>query len=302
MPSLDRRHFLKATAGLAAGSLVVPTFAIEPIQRPGKPVLKLSLAAYSLRKYLTAKPGTEGAIDLSGFIDYCATLGIEGTELTSYYFPQEITREYLNGIKRQAFLAGLDISGGAIRNDYCQAAGAKLDADLEHTKTWIDHYAALGAGAIRVFAGNVPKGSTEEAAVQQCIENLEKACALAGEKGIFLALENHGGITTHADTMLKIVRGVQSPWLGVNFDSGNFSAGADPYAELAKIAPYAVNAQIKLSIGRKGKKEPADLSRIVGILRDAGYSGWVALEYEEADDPYKAIPKAIDELKSLLKA
>jgi sugar phosphate isomerase/epimerase len=303
MPATNRRHFLKTASGLATGALL-PSFSrgIEPIQRPGKHVLKLSLAAYSMRKYLTAKPGTEGAMDLAGFVDFCASLGVEGTELTSYYFPKEVTLDYLNSIKRRAFLAGLDISGGAIRNDYCQPPGPGLDKDLAHTKTWIDHYAELGAGAIRVFAGNVPKGSDEATAVKNCISALERACELAGKRGIFLALENHGGITTHADTMLEIVRGVQSPWLGVNFDSGNFRDGPDPYAELAKIAPYAVNAQIKLSLGRKRKLEAADLSRIVGVLKDAGYSGWVALEYEEDEDPYKAIPKAIEELKRLLRA
>lgn len=302
MTRIDRRGFLALSAGTAAAAnLTSQARAIEPIERKGKPVLKLSLAAYSFRDYLNAKPGATGAMDMAGFLDYCASLGLEGAELTSYYFPKTFDRDYLFELKRRAFLAGLDISGGAIGNDYCQPPGPKRDKDLEHTKTWVDHYADLGAPTIRVFAGNVPKGESEETAIARCIETLEEACAIAGKRGVMLALENHGGITEHADTMLKIIRGVKSPWFAVNLDSGNFRSADDPYAELAKIAPYAVNAQIKLTMGRKGKSEPADLSRTVGVLKDSGYSGWVVLEYEERQDPYHAVPKYLDELRNLIK-
>ncbi|MFO0946069.1 MAG: sugar phosphate isomerase/epimerase family protein [Planctomycetota bacterium] len=303
MNQLHRREFLSLTAGAITATCLAPRAGgMEPLERKGKPVLKLSLAAYSFRQYLQAKPGTNGAMDMAGFLDYCASLGLEGVELTSYYFPKKFDREYLFDLKRRAFLAGLDISGGAIGNDYCQPPGPKRDMDLEHTRQWVDHYADLGAPVIRVFAGNVPKGEAEDAVIARCIDTLEEACAIAGKRGVILALENHGGITEHADTMLKIVRGVKSPWFAVNLDSGNFRSNDDPYAELAKIAPYAVNAQIKLTMGRKGKSETADLSRTVGVLKDSGYSGWVVLEYEEPQDPYKSVPKYLDELRALIKA
>ncbi len=90
-----------------------------------------------------------------------------------------------------------------------------------------------------------------------------------------------------------------SPWFGVNFDSGNFRTDA-PYADLARIAPYAVNAQIKTEISPGGRKEEADLERIVDILTDAGYRGYIVLEYEAAADPKTAIPRYIDELRELI--
>lgn len=305
--AITRRGFLQgagagAALGLAAGAGAGRASAMEPIQRKGSGVMKLSLAAYSLRDYLTAPPGSKGAIDLAGFVDYCAAQGLQGTELTSYYFPKSFDREYLFGIRRQAFRLGLDVSGGAIGNDYCQPPGPKLDLDLEKTQQWIDHYADLGAPVIRVFAGSVAKGDTEKQAIDRCVKTLEVACALAGKRGVTLALENHGGITAYADTMLQIVKGVQSPWFGVNLDTGNFRMDDDPYVALAKLAPYAVNVQVKLTLGRKSKPEPADLARVVGLLRDAGYSGWVVLEYEEPDDPYSAIPRHLDTLRSLLRA
>ena len=90
-----------------------------------------------------------------------------------------------------------------------------------------------------------------------------------------------------------------NPWFGVNFDSGNFETD-DPFADLAKIAPYAVNAQLKVSISPGGKRQPADFERIVRILKDAGYRGFVALEYEESESPFKAIPRILDQLRPLL--
>lgn len=294
---LLRRGFLKAAGGLLAATPVLS--AMQPIQRQGPAELKLGLAAYSLRQYLTAPDGTEGKIDLIGFLDYCAKVGLGGAELTSYYFPAEVTLQYLNAVKRHAHMAGLTITGGAIRNDFCQAPGEALDKDMAHTEQWINYYAELGAPVIRIFAGAAPKGEPEDAVIARCVENIHKACELAGKRGVMLALENHGGITATAETMMKIVQQVDSPWFGVNFDSGNFHS-ADPYAELALIAPYTINAQIKTDMSIGGKKEPADLPRVLQILKDAKYSGWVILEYEGDEPPYDAIPKYVEQLRAAL--
>ena len=103
--------------------------------------------------------------------------------------------------------------------------------------------------------------------------------------------------------MLEILKAVKSPWLGVNLDTGNFQTD-DPYADLARCAPYAVNVQVKVEMHRRGRSqsEPADLARVVKILRDANYQGYLALEYEAADDPWRAVPRWLKELKELLKS
>src|SRR5262249_32571316 len=122
----------------------------------------------------------------------------------------------------------------------------------------------------------------------------------AAEKGVILALENHGGITATPDQMLKIVEAIpKNPWFGVNFDSGNFHT-ADPYADLERIAPYAVNAQVKVEMAPLNKKGPADLERIVNILKAARYRGYVVLEYEAAEDPFDAVPGHLKTLRTLL--
>lgn len=304
----SRRSFLKNIAlgagGAVFGSHLLPSFAAEPPVRNGKPYMKLSLAGYSFNKVLPRRPNevelAEAKMTLDDFIRFCADLDLDGCEPTSYYFPANVTPEYLMHLKELSFRLGLDISGTAIGNDFCMPSGPEREQQLADAREWIDHAARLGAPVIRIFAGKVPEGLSEEEALANCIEGINVSLDYAAQRGVFLALENHGGITATSDQLLRIVEGVKSsPWFGVNFDSGNFRT-ADPYAELERIAPYAVNAQVKVSIHPDGQKQPADFGRIVEILRSANYRGYLVLEYEEPEDPFTEIPKHIDTLRSLL--
>lgn len=306
MSRFSRRRFLELTGLTGLTAFAAAGRAIEPFARKGAPRLKLSLAAYSFREFFKdsthkQKPGVERTLDMMGFIDFCAEHGCDGAELTAYYFPKDVTTEQLVAIRRHAFLRGVAVSGTSVGNNFARAKGAELDQEIATTKQWIDRAAVLGAPHIRVFAGPVPKNVPLEDAKKNCIAALEECCDYAGKHGIFLGLENHGGIVAKPEELLEIVKAVKSPWLGINFDSGNFQT-EDPYADLAKIAPYAVNVQVKMEIKKAGSKEtePSDLARVVKILRDANYQGWVALEYEAAEDPWKAVPAALGKLKPLL--
>ena len=165
-------------------------------------------------------------------------------------------------------------------------------------KAWVDKAALMGAPHIRIFAGTA-RGVTKDEAKKLCIASIEECCDYAGKKGVFLGLENHGGIVAEADDILDIVRAVKSPWFGVNLDTGNFHTD-DPYGGLARCAPYAVNVQYKVEIQKRGaKKEIADMARVFKILRDANYQGYVALEYEAAEDPWKTLPGYLKQMKEL---
>ncbi len=303
MRSTTRRDFL-ASAALAAfavpSALARPASAIGPVTRTRPSHLKLSLAAYSFRDSLLPK-GRKPTMDLFDFVELCADLSLDATELTSYYFPADVTPEYLHRLKQRAFALGLDISGTSVGNNFCVAPGPARDKEMALVRTWIDRAAELDAPVIRIFAGTVPKGDNESAAVDRAIEGIKASLPYAIEKGVTLALENHGGITASPEQLLKLVHAVDSPNFGVNLDTGNFK-GEDPYADLAKLAPYAVNVQVKTEISRKGakEKEEADLSRVVGLLRDAKYSGYVVLEYEAKEDPAVGVPRAIKKLRALL--
>lgn len=300
MTPLSRRSFLRnslaTSAGLALGGSLA---AIEPIVRKGPAKMALSLAAYSYRQFLTAKAGQKPAMTLLEFVDLAAGMGLKAVEPTSYYFP-ETTPEYLDKLKAHCDKLGVAVSGSAIGNNFTTGNADKRKEQLALTRAWIERTAHLGGKTLRIFAGSVEKGDTEDKARARCIEAIEEACEHAAKHKVYLALENHGGITSTSDQLLTIVKAVKKEWFGVNLDTGNFRT-EDPYADMAKLAPYAVTVQIKTEIQRQGKpKEEADLKRIVDILRGVNYQGYVALEYEASEDPKVAIPRHIETLKKLL--
>lgn len=301
---LARRSFL-AGVGLAAA----PSFAIEPLARSGASRLRLGLAAYSFRQFFQWNRGKEQPapadpprrLTPASFIDLAADFGCDAAELTSYYFPPTDDDAAFRALRRQAFLRGIAISGSAVGNSFTAPRGPGLDAQIAAVNAWIDKTAALAAPHLRVFAGALPPGVTLDEARRSCIEALEACADHAGRAGVMLGLENHGGIVDNADGLLAVVRAVKSPWLGVNLDTGNFHV-TDPYAEVARCVPYAVNVQYKVDISRApgGPKEPADAARIVNLLRDGGYQGCLTLEYEAADDPFAAVPRHLGELRTLI--
>ena len=299
MYPMTRRGLLgKVTVAASAWAAAGVAHAIDPIQRTRPSHLKLSLAAYSYRDYLK---GPKKRMDLFGFVDLAADLGLDAVELTSYYFPENVSSEYLNRLKAHAFRQGLDVSGTAVMNDFCLAPGPEADKEVEHVRTWIGHAAELDAPMIRILSGNWLQGTTDEELERRVIQRIESLLPYAAEKGVILALENHGGgVTVTDEQLLRIVRAIKSSNFAVNLDTGNFH-GPDPYAEIAHTAPYAVNVQVKTEIRRKGKtKEPADLSRVIAILREAKYSGYVVLEYNASEDAMTATPRYLKLLRSLI--
>lgn len=308
---LDRRRFFVQCAssasaatllpvvggGLGAGLALRPAAArgIEPIQRSSGAQFQFSLAAYSYRNLLQGQPPQ---LTLSDFIRDGASLGLDGVELTSYYFPQPLTRDYLTQLKGECFKLGLDISGTAVGNDFGLAPGADREAAIADVKQWVEHAQLLGAPVIRIFAGHVPAGEDPAVVHRRMVAAIEECCDYAGRFGVHLALENHGGPTATADGLLAFVRDVQSPWFGVNLDTGNFRT-PDVYGDLARVAPYAINVQVKVAFTpADGPREATDFARLAQILRDAGYRGYIVLEYEEDGDPRAESRQYLDQIRA----
>lgn len=300
--SLNRRDYLIQSSAWTAGCVALASMAmpansvmgIEPIRRAGKPRFSFSLAAYSYRSLLQARPTQFTLFD---FIDDCAEFGLQGAELTSYYFDDPCTNDYLRQLKRHCFRLGVDISGTAIRCDFGVAPGPKRDKEVADVKRWIERAEILGAPVIRIFAGHVPEGRLAEEVHPHFVAGIQECCEYAGQHGVHLALENHGGPTGTAAGLLAIVREVDSPWFGVNLDTGNFHS-EDVYAELAEAAPYAINVQVKVVVSSPDKqKVPTDFSRVADILRSVDYAGYVVLEYEEDEDPRQESRRYCDILR-----
>ncbi|MEJ7608480.1 MAG: TIM barrel protein [Bryobacteraceae bacterium] len=115
-----------------------------------------------------------------------------------------------------------------------------------------------------------------------------------------LGLENHGGVTEKASTLVGIVKELNSSWVGINLDTGNFQRNA--YAQIESCIPYAVNVQFKTEIrDETGKLERADWTKLVGMLAQSGYRGYLALEYEEKENAIERVPVLTRELNRLAK-
>lgn len=295
----SRRQFLNSSAclGVAMWSDLIRSplaHAIEPIQRAvAAPHFRFSLAAYSYRRELNS-----GELSLFDFVDDCARFGLDGTELTSYYFPKPLVASYLLKMKHHCFLQGLDVSGTAVGNDFGYSAGEKREEEIAAVKRWVDHAAILGAPVIRVFAGHAHDGTSEDQVHRNIVDGILECCEYAGQRGVCLALENHGGPTSTADGLLSIVRDVDHPWFGVNLDTGNFRSD-NVYEDIRKAAPYAVNVQVKVMVnGADGKPVGSNFRQLAEILAEVNYRGYIVLEYEEDAEPRSECERYLDVLRN----
>jgi len=290
---------LSSPGALFAADAAKPSTASDAKLPPAR--YRFSLAAYSYRTLLGGARGNpKPTMTLEDFVTDCYRAGFDGVELTSYYFPKDVTPELLRAVKAHCFKLGIDITGTAVGNDFTLPKGEKRDEQIAMVKQWIVNAEILGAPVIRIFAGSLKPGQKEAEAQSLVVEAVKECCDYAGKHGVFLALENHGGITATPEGLLKLYEEAKNPWLGINFDSGNFHS-ADPYGDLEKIAQYTINAQVKVvtSSGEKGaKKEPSDFSRLAKMLRAANYRGYIVLEYEEPTDPRTECPKYLEQLRA----
>jgi sugar phosphate isomerase/epimerase len=272
---MQRRYFLVSGFSLAAAGFSSAQFA----ERKGASRMHLGLAAYSFREqfeWMKGKPQKPvgEALDMFSFVDFCAEYRVAGAELTSYFFPADADAAYFHKLKRHAFLRGVEVCGTAIGNDFSRGAGKQLDAEVASAKEWLDKAVLMGAPHVRFFAGTGAGFAAGDAHVDAAVAALKECAAHAGERGVFIGIENHGAIT--AELLLRLVEEVDSPWVGINLDSGNFVSD-DPYGDFERCAPRAVNVQIKVQMHGN---QAADLPRLVKLLRGANYSGYVVLEYE----------------------
>jgi sugar phosphate isomerase/epimerase len=306
--ALNRRAFLTTAAvgGVTAvlGQNPRTGLAAEPVKRTGKPRMKLSLAAYSFESSLDLKKPT---MTLDDFIQFCAELDLDGTELTSYYFPTGSGHDYLMHIKELTVRLGLGISATAVGNDFCHPPGEERDKQLALAKQWIDNAVVMGTPVVRLFGGYIKRGDSADVAIERTAAGVNECLDYAAPKGIRLALENHSGITETPEQMAKIMSLVKpSPWFGTNFNTQGFR-GADPYSQLATIAPYAINVHMQPFIFRGNAREETDMQRAVNILAEAGYRGYVAFHYaqprgQSQQDHKVALRDYIERLRKMIRA
>ncbi|MEM3470608.1 MAG: sugar phosphate isomerase/epimerase family protein, partial [Thermoproteota archaeon] len=216
--------------------------------------------------------------------------------------------EYVNNLKNLALSLGLDIYCLAIHQNFVKPSEEQREKEVEHTKHCLETAYKIGAPAIRLNSGRwgtirsfdelmankgeeppIP-GYTEEDAFNWVVESIEKCLPVAENLGVVMALENHWGLTATPDGVLKVVEAVNSKWLRVLMDTGNFIE--DTYNGLRKIAPYTVLVHVKTYYGGGVWYElDIDYSKVFKILREAGYRGYLSIEFEGKDDATSGVYK-----------
>ena len=285
---INRRTCLTTLAALPAVSTLR---AQSPAAKPGGR-LKAGLVAYSYRTELAAKKLTYEDV-----IHMASDWGLDGLDTTVYWFP-DTSDAYLAGLRRAAQRSGIQLYNAGVRVQLSQPTRELQDAQVESIKKWVDVADKIGASHVRVFGGAIPKGATGDQAIAWAVEVMKRGAEYAGSKGITLGVEDDGGLTATAEPTIAVAKQTESPWAGINADSGNLPKNG--YAQFEMLLPYATSIHLKTEMtDENGKKLPADWSRLLGLIAKSGYRGFVGLEYENNNAPAD-VPKLCAELRALI--
>jgi len=321
MATTSRRSFLQSAAWLplaASLSFSEASADARPIKRVGPVSLKPALNAYSFLELLNANakdPST--GIDLFGVCDFAAKQDAAAVDLTGYFFPgypNAPDDSFIARIKKHTHDLGLDISGTGVRNDFVIADKEVRSAGVQLTKEWIEVAAKLGAPVVRVFAG--PQGKFKDwkdaannasrADAEGWMADSLRECAEYGKKfGVLVAVQNHGDFLSTGQEHLSLLHRVDHEWCGALVDTGKYLTD-DPYADIALMTPYAVNWQIKETLGSSVKTPRTDMLKLVTIIRQSGYRGYLPIETLASGrkdyDPHVEAAKLLAELREAIEA
>lgn len=310
--SISRRDFMRNSLGSAALMSLPAASAIAAATEPAAPAkpFKLALSTYSYWHFRTPK------VPIEKVIDEAAALSVEGVDILHRQMESE-DNAYLQKLKRHAFRNGVGLVSLSIHQDFVSPDAAERRKDIDHTIKCIELAYKMGIPAIRLNSGRwgtiksfddlmaargvepaIP-GYTEDDAFKWCIDSIQQCLGKAAECGVMLALENHWGLTSTPEGLLRIRRAIDSPWMGLLLDTGNFLE--DPYDKLALVAPHADFVQAKTYYGG-GEWYTLDLDypRIIRILRDAGYNGYISIEFEGKEAAETGVRKSVDALRKAM--
>jgi len=233
-----------------------------------------------------------------------AATGFEGVDITGYYlkgYPAVPDDEYLFKVKRMAFDLGIEISGTGVRNDFTIADKNKRTQEVELVKKWIDVAAKLDAPVIRIFAGNQKnEGISRETVTNWMLEDIRSCVEYGKEHGVVIGLQNHNDFIQTADQLNSIIGSIHSEWLGIILDTGSYRIH-DPYEEIKKSIKHTVNWQIKEKIFINGKEVDTDLEKLMTIIKNSDYNGYLPLETLGDGDPKVKVETLFSKLKSAMK-
>jgi sugar phosphate isomerase/epimerase len=301
---INRRQFTKsaAIAGVASLGLPLPGRAEKPVTKslysPVSGNLKISLNAYSFNV-----PLTSGKMTIDNMLDFCAKIGFDGVDLTGYYFPGYPTvpsDEYIYHVKRKAFRLGLGISGTGVRNDFTWSDQAKRAEEKRLVKNWIIVAEKLGAPLVRIFTGTLSKENFSWDERAKWIAADIKECAEFGKNhGVMMALQNHYDFLKTTSDVEKMLGLINSDWTGLLLDIGSYHS-PDPYRDIALTVKHAISWQLKEKIFVNNTQVETDFTKVIQIIKESGYSGYLPIETLGEGDPYQKVEALLNKIRKVL--
>ncbi len=220
-------------------------------------------------------------IDDAGLIDLYAKEGLGGIEFILEHLNSS-EREHLLKLKKRATDAGLSITCISPGNSFGKKKAEDEQGQIDYVKKGVDIAEIMGCANVRVFAG-WPDGSKEEM-WPKAVDSMKICAKYAETKGITLAVEPHngGGYLPDSKSTLKFLSDVNSPFVKLNLDTGNFLGhDKDIYEALAKTVKHATYCHVKIhSITEAGETSDFDIDKTIKVLSEGNYRGWLAVEYE----------------------
>ena len=306
---ISRNQFLKIT-GATLGAAAFP-FDISAKPSSFPPRIKLSVSSYSYWHFKKEKYPIEKVIDEA------AKVGVEGIDILHRQMESE-DNTYIQKLKKHAFVNGIAFTCLSIHQSFVSPDKEFLAKEIDHTKKCIELAAKMGIPCLRLNSGRwgtiksfdelmkargvepILPGYTEDDGFKWCIDSIQQCLPTAEQNGVLLALENHWGLCSTPEGQLRIKKAIDSQWLGIMMDTGNFLE--NPYSKLEMLAPYTNFVQAKTYYGG-GEWYSLDLDykRIISILRKVNYQGYISLEFEGKEDAATAVPKSIEMLRDAMK-
>ena len=297
---LDRRSFIRnvALAGVAAAAFPVTTLS-QKQETKGRSTehLKLSLNAFSFNDLLLSKK-----ISIDDVLDFCVKLGIDGVDIPGYYFPgypAAPSDEYIFHVKKKAFRLGIDIGCTGVRNDFTWADPGKRAEEKKLVKDWIKVTQKLGAPCVRIFAGTLSKENFAwDERAKWIVDDIRECADYGKEHGVMLAFQNHWDFVKTASEVEKILKMVDHEWVGLMLDIGSYRS-PDPYKDIMATAKYAITWQMKEKVFINDMQVEADYEKIIDIVSNCGYRGYLPLETLGQGDPYLKVEALYNKVKKI---
>ncbi len=255
--------------------------------------MKLGCCSWSYHRAIE-----RGTLTIGQWLTLCAgQLGVEGVDLIAEQLRPSTPQTWRDVKKRCADLQ-LTIVSLSPSTDFGKPTALGRRRQITALQRWIEAASLLGAPLVRIFAGWAP--ADQRAARWSAMVGCIRQCARqAAQAGVTLAVEahNHGGFISTSHEMLRLIRELDSPWVRINLDTGNYDE-PDPYKGFARSLPWTAHVVAKvLRMRPNGEAMGFDYGRIVRLLKRGGYRGFVTLEYEGPADEARAVPQALAMLR-----